>query len=293
MKFKIILSFLCLMVFLQFIISPVYAEDEYGFRNWDLCDVDNINENIYNQIDAISEDYFDSEKLEDNVLIYLDSNLYDTVWTNYYTESSTNNDFFKNNIESGNIISTSTVHPDSIVYTYNNINTQGDYYFGRDPKVITQEYLEVIDYSTDNDSLNIDKFNYNVSTINSNNSEDSEEFNINLNYETVAPELNMSYRNDSESKLSSLKYLDGGSVESIDTYSCIGCMPCEYLGLENKNFEPVSDEFYDSYEGYKENFVNDSSALMLRHNSQEYVDGEKFKSDLELSYYIDGVIYYK
>jgi len=292
MKLKIF-NVLLLLLLLQLILVPIYAEDEYGCGNWDICDVDNINENIYNQIDAISEDYFDSEKLEDNVLIYLDSNLYDTVWTKYYTESSTNNDFFKNNIESGNIISTSTVHPDSIVYTYNNINTQGDYYFGRDPKVITQEYLEVIDYSTDNDSLNIDKFNYNVSTINSNNSEDSEEFNINLNYETVAPELNMSYRNDSESKLSSLKYLDGGSVESIDTYSCIGCMPCEYLGLENKNFEPVSDEFYDSYEGYKENFVNDSSALMLRHNSQEYVDGEKFKSDLELSYYIDGVIYYK
>jgi hypothetical protein len=291
MKLKI-LNFLLLLIFLQLILCFVYAEDN-SFIEYDIYKINNLTSNINNKVQDVSKEYFNSERFENTDYLVISNNLNtsEDVLAKHYTDSSVKYDFDNFQIDYINTICTKTSCKDSTIYELYSVDYGYNYIPQKSlPNYTIQEYLKVIDYSPNNDTLNIDSTKYNSSSINNYYKDKVDVSNFNyINKDNV--KLDVVYVDTYGNQLNILNYHDSGNSVCVDRYSCIGNRPTYSMNLDNRSSINIEENYLGFYENYKSNSTFEDSALMIRHVLEDYKSLEEPNSNHELLYYIDGQLY--
>jgi hypothetical protein len=261
MKNKILI-YVSFIIFLQFMFSIAYAQD------------------------ITRDDIINNKLSSENVRVIsgtLDDNIKDM--SNTYFDNCNYNRYYDNFLYNYPDYTVSTdIYPDSTVYVYNN-NKKG---FGSN--VLTKESLRVVDYTTYNDTLNVDKFTYSKDNFNIYSDGSLEEYRINYNSGYTNPVLDVTYVNDNTNELSSLQYNDYGNYKQYTTYdfdkryqsSEVILNDHDYIITNVNNNSDIYDEFRQS------NIVNDNDPLILIQENEFYDDGQYINKNINYFYYING-----
>ena len=236
------------MIFLQLILSSVFAEDIHDLQDFEKSESKTI-QNIDNTLENFnSVNYFGYQT--DNHLIYNDGS---TRVYNYIGNDNLNKSTYTSNSY------TVTETPDSLIY---------EYYSIPDTRVKKNDfenngyvYFKIIDYDTKNDSIDIDKIYY-EGTFNCSDSsrkvqyKDNDYFIINTIEEQNQDVVSQVYYNDLNS----------------DFYKCIDCYEVsDYDTLQESSVE-LPDDFSNS-ELLNEYLINDvpyNSIKDISHTQQIY-----------------------
>jgi hypothetical protein len=257
MKSKILFC-LSLVVFLQLMFSVVYAQ---GIGKDDISNNRLLSENVQ----------IISGTLDDNIRYISDAYLNDSSSYPY-------------------LVYVDNTSPDSTVYVYNNDNQ----YISGSPDSLTDESLRIVDYSVNNDTLNVDKFTYSENGSSLYGDGTLEKYRINYNSGYTNPVLEVIYVNDNKNELETLQYNNYGNSRGYTTYSYNGNYQNSEVILIDPVFSDVtnvSNDFSDVYDNFRQNNVNGDYPITLTEFNEYYEDNEFLNSNIGYSYYIDGQIH--